>query len=486
MRLIALWFSLSAPVSRKAYVLSGFGLALLKFAIDNAIVYLGTGGYWHPLAYLLPSIVIRDALGADGSPAVVHLALALAALPFLWVGLSMSIRRAIDAKLDGAFGFFFLFPLLNYLMIAALCLLPSLHVGAREFISDGGYRTAPELGPGAAPKLAAGMVDRLVAILVPAVFGLLMTIVAVYGADSYGVALFFITPGAMGFMATVLANRRRRRSFFATLFMSNLAVGAAGVSLLLFAVEGVLCLAMAAPLALLMASMVSAATYGILYRIAAPPAAGTVALLFLLVPGCALVEGALGRPVLREAITTVEVDAPPAVVWDHVIGFTALPAPPEWFFRLGIAYPQRAHIYGSGVGAVRHCEFSTGPFVEPITVWDPPRRLAFDVAEQPPTMEEWSPYRDIAPPHLEGFMTSERGEFRLVALDGGRRTRLEGSTFYRQAMFPETYWVIPTELILHAIHRRVLSHVKHLSESQSERVQFAAGAGGPPESVDLL
>lgn len=467
MGLFKLWFSLSAPVGRTAYLISGLGLAAVKFAVDNAIVYQGTGGFWHPLAYLIPSLALREAMAASDTPTAVHLALALASLPFLWIGLTMSIRRAVDAGLDGAVGFFFLFPLFNYLMILALVAFPTRPMGAQRLIGDVGARTVSAPTPEGAATVNRSMVDPLVALVVPILFGLLMTIVAVYGADSYGAALFFVTPGAMGFMATVLLNRRGRRSFLGTLLLSNLAVAGAGAALLLFALEGVLCLAMAAPLALLMTTMVACATYGILYRFVTPPGVGTIALAFLVVPGCALLEGALGRPVLREAVTTVEIDAPPAVVWNHVTGFSELPAPPDWLFRLGIAYPQRARIDGSGVGAVRHCEFSTGPFVEPITVWEPPRRLGFDVIDQPATMQEWSPYRHVAPPHLEGFMVSERGEFRLVPLDGGRRTRLEGSTFYRQAMFPEAYWVIPTELILHAIHRRVLSHIKALSQSEA-------------------
>ena len=84
------------------------------------------------------------------------------------------------------------------------------------------------------------------------------------------------------------------------------------------------------------------------------------------------------RP-LREVRTAVEIDAPAESVWSNVIGIAELPPPAEWVFRLGIAYPVRARIHGAGVGAVRTCEFSTGPFVEPITAWDPPRRLAFDV-----------------------------------------------------------------------------------------------------------
>jgi hypothetical protein len=48
-------------------------------------------------------------------------------------------------------------------------------------------------------------------------------------------------------------------------------------------------------------------------------------------------------------------------------------APPGWLYAAGVAYPLRARIHGEGVGAVRHCEFTTGAFVEPITAWEPPQ-----------------------------------------------------------------------------------------------------------------
>jgi hypothetical protein len=162
---------------------------------------------------------------------------------------------------------------------------------------------------------------------------------------------------------------------------------------------------------------------------------------------------------------TIDIDAPPERVWDHVVSFSDLDTPQEWVFTTGIAYPLRARIEGAGVGAVRHCEFTTGAFVEPITAWEPPWRLAFDVVQQPPSMEEWSPFADVHPPHLvNGTFESVHGEFRLSALPDGR-TRLEGSTFYRMSMFPQPYWQVWSDGLLHAIHRRVLRHIKQLSES---------------------
>jgi len=147
-----------------------------------------------------------------------------------------------------------------------------------------------------------------------------------------------------------------------------------------------------------------------------------------------------------------------------VVTFSELPAPTEWMFRIGLAYPVRAEMHGVGVGAVRECHFSTGPFVEPITAWDEPRRLAFRVESNPEPMQEWTPYRAIHPPHLEGHFQSRAGEFLLEPLPGGR-TRLQGTTWYEHGLWPDVYWRWWSDRIIHAIHGRVLQHVKALAEA---------------------
>ena len=66
-------------------------------------------------------------------------------------------------------------------------------------------------------------------------------------------------------------------------------------------------------------------------------------------------------------------------VWDEVVAFSPIDEPLSWMFRAGMSYPKDAWIEGRGVGAIRYCNFNTGSFVEPITVWDEPNRLAFNV-----------------------------------------------------------------------------------------------------------
>jgi len=74
-------------------------------------------------------------------------------------------------------------------------------------------------------------------------------------------------------------------------------------------------------------------------------------------------------------------------------------------------------------------------------------------------MEEWSPEGQIHPRHLDGYFRARRGEFRLVGLPGGR-TRLEGSTWYQLDLAPGAYWRVWADSLVHAIHLRVLEHIK--------------------------
>jgi hypothetical protein len=148
-----------------------------------------------------------------------------------------------------------------------------------------------------------------------------------------------------------------------------------------------------------------------------------------------------------------------------VVNFGELDPPSEWFFHTGIAYPVRARLSGRGVGAVRYCEFSTGPFVEPITTWDEPRLLAFDVRSQPHAMKEWSPYKYVHAPHLDNSLRSKKGQFLMTELPGGK-TRLEGTTWYELEMYPSLYWAIWSDASIHAIHMRVLEHVKRRAEAK--------------------
>ena len=237
-----------------------------------------------------------------------------------------------------------------------------------------------------------------------------------------------------------------------------------GVFFLVLALEGIICLAMAAPIAMLLASL--GATLGYSLALEFPDmkrTLGAFAPIFFL-PFLIGAEGQSERPIPEFDVSReVIINAPPAEVWKYVLAFPKLPRPDSLWLKTGIAYPLSARISGEGVGAIRYCQFSTGAFVEPITAWEPPYRLAFDVAEQPLPMHEWSLYDDVHPPHLDGIMSSKRGQFVLEELPGGR-TRQTGTTWYQNKMWPSPYWGAWSDVMIHSIHGEVLRHIKRQAE----------------------
>ena len=109
--------------------------------------------------------------------------------------------------------------------------------------------------------------------------------------------------------------------------------------------------------------------------------------------------------------------------------------------------------------------------MEPIEIWDAPRLLAFRVTHNPPPMRELTFHNNIQAPHLHGFLEAKRGQFRLIPLDGGRRTRLEGTTTYRHGLYPDFSWALWADGLIHRIHERVLRHIR------DEVMRFQAGGG---------
>lgn len=300
------------------------------------------------------------------------------------------------------------------------------------------------------------------AILAPVVFSWLCTLLAVRHFNDYAYVLFFGLPFCMGLFPTLLLKREQLLKNSTSYRAGFTALGFYTVGLLLFAQEGIICLVMAAPLGALLTCL--GATVGQLV-IRRNKSTSTLLLLgVVLLPLLMAFEDKMDPDEeLRSVTTTLEIDAPPETVWKNVIAFPPLKAPTEAIFKTGIAYPTNATIKGSGVGAVRYCNFSTGAFVEPITVWEPPHLLKFSVEQQPAPMKELSMY-DVYPNHLHGYWVSQRGEFNLEALPNGG-TRIKGTTWYSNKIKPAFYWTLWSDYIVHTIHRRVLQHIKEQSEA---------------------
>jgi hypothetical protein len=293
----------------------------------------------------------------------------------------------------------------------------------------------------------------------------LLTIWGIYGIGEYGIALFLLTPLFIGLASTIFFGYNRKVTYKESRNIAFQTLIVFAVGLLVLAIEGLICIAMAAPIAVLLAWLGSFLGHEIVSK--KPNSSSTVILIFMAsIPTMAFIEKE-SEPQLSSVVTSIVINADPEIVWRNVVEFPELNEPTELIFRTGIAYPINAKIEGTGVGAIRHCNFTTGSFVEPVTIWDEPRLLKFDVVDQPEPMKEIS-FWDIDAPHLHDYFVSKQGQFKLIKLPNGQ-TKLEGTTWYYHNIKPAFYWRPWSNYIIHQIHKRVLNHIKVNSEKNNSR-----------------
>jgi hypothetical protein len=446
------WWTLTGTIGRAQYLFAGLLLFGLKFNVDR-IVANRWNEPWKVYQYWLPDPILGTVTAPGNRGFVVTLL--LCAVPFILVGVILTLKRLRSAALPLWLVALFFIPFVNLIFFAVLSLVPARDIGAA---GSSPPSWLPQSNEGA---IAAGVL----AFVATAVLG---GVTASEGLGWYGFSLFVGTPFMAGLVSGILLNARRDQGGAKTQTVACSALVISALAMTALMVEGVICLAMALPFALPL-TMIGAAIGRAIANSRSPrfPDPQFIGALLLLMPGISGMERMLVlEPESFQVRSEIVVSAPANVVWKNVVSFTELAPPTEAIFKTGIAYPIRAEIRGTGVDATRRCVFSTGAFVEPITAWEEPRRLAFGVQEQPPVMRELS-FRDhLIPAHVsDQYLRSTAGEFVLEPLSGGR-TRIVGTTWYQLRFWPSSYWRLWSDAIIHRIHMRVLSHIQHLSEAQ--------------------
>lgn len=459
-----LW-RIDGKIGRGPYLIVGLLLFAVKYNLDRIVAGVFFQRNWGIVNYWMQSDS-PDIGGIPSTQVSFYAAMLATALPFIWIGVCMTLARLRDSGLPLWMTVLFFVPLINLIFFLMLGALPA-ECRTMDLKSIDGhlfYRSCKRWIPDS-PLGSAG-----VGIGITLVLGGVLTCWSVEFLKNYGWGLFVGVPFCLGLFSVLIYGFHVPRSFSACVTVSVLSVVIFGIVLLALAMEGIICIAMAAPIAIVLALIGGTIGWVIqrrpALRVETPRILSVIA---LAIPAMMAIEKAeRPEPPLFEVKTAVVINAPPLRVWKNVVSFTDLPEPTEWVFRTGVAYPTRAEIRGKGIGAIRHCNFSTGCFIEPIEVWDEPRLLKFSVTSNPPPMKEISFYPDLHPPHLDGYLVSRRGQFHLIPLPGGR-TLLEGTTWYQHGLWPVNYWRIWSDQIIHAIHQRVLKHVKQLSEKDEAK-----------------
>jgi uncharacterized membrane protein YhaH (DUF805 family) len=452
------FFSWKGKVGRGVYAVAGCAGLAIKHNLDRFIA-LGFGERWSVWSYWSPIERFSTTQTLNARDEKFLATLFLTAIPFIWLGVVMTVKRLRDARQPTWLTTLIFAPFINLIFFALLCFMPSSGGALRKNPSEPSpYWPTTSWGSAA---LGAGL---------GALLGVAATWVAIRWSGTYGLSLFLALPFVMGYVAVWVDCRTARRTPKGVLAVVSLTILLAGAGIAAIAIEGIICLAMAAPIAWVLALLGGS----VAYVVHSEPGfsrdeASTFCTVLLTLPLLMGLEHAAPAPVPRfQAHTSIEIAARPDVVWKRIIEFPPLPNPDEFVFRYArIAYPVEARIKGEGLTADRECRFSTGSFKEPILAWEPGRHFAFGVSDEPLLMTETSPYGQIHVRHLDDHdFQPERADFVLTPLANGG-TRMEGTTTYQNKMWPGIYWRLYTDAIVHSIHRRVFEHVKRLSEADA-------------------
>ena len=79
--LFSLWFTMSREVTRRSYILSGFGLMLFKYVVELAAIQTLIGHFYDPVVFLSPLYTMRNDIYTN-TPVWVAWAFFFWSLPF--------------------------------------------------------------------------------------------------------------------------------------------------------------------------------------------------------------------------------------------------------------------------------------------------------------------------------------------------------------------------------------------------------------------
>ena len=272
------------------------------------------------------------------------------------------------------------------------------------------------------------------------------------GADAgfYGTAATVLIPLLMGFIAgatwrklVLTSGQTALLSFF------NFVVGCAAAWF--FVKEGVVCLVMASPLVFCLIWGGTALGVSV-----CRPKTGNKPLAVSVVPvilAAMVWDCASPRQEQTRTVTTsVRVKASAASVYPHMVKFSRIEASPTFLLNhVGLPYPLETTASGTHIGATRVCRFSDGIEIgERITALEPGRRVAFTITEQP-VYPEFTNHGHL----LTGEMT--------VRDNGDGTATLSGTSVYALRVHPFWFFGWEADEIIHAVHRRVFSHIAWLS-----------------------
>src|SRR6267378_4173050 len=237
-------------IDRKSYAMAGCTAFVLKYLLDKFVAFAVFGRIWYLWSYWQPlgpdvrvNAIPSDTRAFTGT-------LLVLALPFIWLGVTLTVQRLRDAGKPLWLVVVFFVPVINLLFFLLLCTMGSHAVPqGREASPWPETRLLDRWIPRGAMGAAAASIGMTIAI------GSMFTVLGMEVLRSYGWGLFVALPFCLGLFSVLVYSYHEPRSYSSCMSVSLVPLALLGAVLILVMIEGLVCILMAAPFALGLAAL---------------------------------------------------------------------------------------------------------------------------------------------------------------------------------------------------------------------------------------
>lgn len=225
---------------RSKYFAIGVTLFAIKHLLDRIIATQLFRLRWSLFNYW-----ITEATEIDDTPLGrlrFYATLVALAIPFIWVGVVLTLRRLRDIGWPLWLVAVFFLPFVNLLFFLLLSTMPSRERSPHVWRVPG-LRAALDR---VIPRSSFG--SAIVGVVVTTLLTIGITILSVQGLGNYGWGLFVGLPFCLGLSSVLVYGYHQPRPLSQCLLVSLLSVALASAALITVAIEGLICVLMAAPL----------------------------------------------------------------------------------------------------------------------------------------------------------------------------------------------------------------------------------------------
>ena len=281
------------------------------------------------------------------------------------------------------------------------------------------------------------------------------------------VGFILFTPFGMGFITIFVIERRRAQPIWTWFLYPWIPMLASLAGAGIFLWEGLICIVMFAPIALVAASIGGVAA-GLIARMVRSRAVrnGTLACVACLPLLISPIEHAfLSQRDLRSVESVIDIHASPTMVWSNIERVPTIQSSelqPSWSHAIGFPNPVEATLSKEAVGGVRNASFEGGVlFIETVDTWEPNHHLGFSIRAQTDKIPKTTLDDHVT---VGGeYFDVLHGDYELESLPNGG-VRLHLRSLHRVSTDLNWYAHLWTDAVMRDLQVRILEVIKKRCE----------------------